>query len=73
MEGLQLFALWLEEQGPPLEQEAAVYHATSEKENKDVKVIPPSPRALKNSIFLGACVELKSQSHNMRHSGRMVS
>ncbi|QQP53733.1 Hypothetical protein FKW44_006311 [Caligus rogercresseyi] len=37
MEGLQLFALWLEEKHPPLEQEAAVLHATSEKENKETK------------------------------------
>ncbi|QQP53499.1 Hypothetical protein FKW44_006003 [Caligus rogercresseyi] len=44
MEGLQLFALWLEEKHPPLEQEAAVFHATSEKENKEAKVIPPPPR-----------------------------
>ncbi|QQP55279.1 Hypothetical protein FKW44_008419 [Caligus rogercresseyi] len=59
MEGTQLFALWLEEQHPPLEQEAVVFHATSKKENKEAKVLPPPPRALKNSIFLGACVELK--------------
>ncbi|QQP57396.1 Hypothetical protein FKW44_002370 [Caligus rogercresseyi] len=49
MEGLQLFALWLEEKHPPLEQETAVFHATS-KENNEAKVIPP-PHVLSNIVF----------------------
>ncbi|QQP34865.1 Hypothetical protein FKW44_022905 [Caligus rogercresseyi] len=59
MEGLQLFALWLEEKHPPLEQEAAVFHTTSEKENKRRRSSLLHHVLSKTAFFLGACVELK--------------